>query len=283
MQARRFNLGVMYDIGIGVPQDYKEAAKWYRKAAEHGHAVAQNNLGAMYEHGEGVPQDYKEAAKWYRKAAEQGHAVAQNNLGEMYEHGRGVPQDKVIAYALYNLAASSSNWATGNRDAIVERMTPREIEAGQALTRALAQPGNFGKALDAYAAKPKGLVGLAALVGLPISLIVGYSLWRYFLGHHNESRHLRLRPHAIGSIASRLRIFRGDSRRKPRGNKKHQIAAIVVGIVLAGVSFLPVIFTMNRGLDLGHPNVVKVFLYPTIGVAVAAVIVFIAFLKDKGE
>jgi hypothetical protein len=34
----------------------------------------------MYEKGQGVPQDYKEAVKWYRLAAEQGYADAQTNL-----------------------------------------------------------------------------------------------------------------------------------------------------------------------------------------------------------
>jgi len=106
-----------------------------------------------YDKGQGVPQDYREALKWYRLAAEQGNAAAQNNLGTMYERGLGVPQDKVLAYALYNLSAAGdppSNKAISNRDAIAKEMTPREIEAGQALTRELAQPGNFGKALDAY-------------------------------------------------------------------------------------------------------------------------------------
>lgn len=65
--------------------------------------------------------------------------------------------------------------------------------------------------------------------------------------------------------------------------KKHQIAAIAIGIILSVVSFLPVFVTMNEGYNLAHPEVVGVFLYPTIGVAVAAVIVFISFLKDKGE
>lgn len=65
--------------------------------------------------------------------------------------------------------------------------------------------------------------------------------------------------------------------------KKYQIVAIVVSVILTVVSFLPVIVTMNAEYNLAHPNIVKVFLYPTIGVAVAAVIIFIAFLKDKGE
>ena len=65
----------MYDNGQGVPQDYAEAVKWYRLAAEQGDVAAQYNLGIMYDNGDGVPQDYKEAVKWYRLAAEQGDAM----------------------------------------------------------------------------------------------------------------------------------------------------------------------------------------------------------------
>ena len=47
-----------------------KAVKWMRKAADQGLAKAQFNLGMMYEVGRGVVQDYAEAVKWYRKAAE---------------------------------------------------------------------------------------------------------------------------------------------------------------------------------------------------------------------
>ena len=61
--------------------------------------------------------------------------------------------------------------------------------------------------------------------------------------------------------------------------KKYQIVAIVVGVILTVVSFLPVIVIMKAEYNLAHPDLIKVFLNPTIGVVVAAVIVFIAFLK----
>ena len=44
-------------------------------------ANAQFQRGLRYAQGEGVPQDYVEAVKWYRLAAEAGHASAQKNLG----------------------------------------------------------------------------------------------------------------------------------------------------------------------------------------------------------
>ncbi len=91
--SAQFFMGLMYGNGEGVPQDYKEAAKWYSKAAEQGLPDAQCNLGMMYAKGKCVPQDYKEAVKWYTKAAEQGLAGAQFLLGTIYAEGRGVPQD----------------------------------------------------------------------------------------------------------------------------------------------------------------------------------------------
>ena len=81
----------MYGKGQGVPQDYAEAVRWFRRAAEQEHPDAQYYLGLMYDKGRGVPQDYAEAVRWYRRAAEQEHPGAQNNLSLMYDKGRGVP------------------------------------------------------------------------------------------------------------------------------------------------------------------------------------------------
>ena len=99
------NLGIMYDKGQGVPQDYTEAVKWYLKAAKKGNARAQTNLGLMYYKGRGVPQDYAEAAKWYRKAADQGRVDAQFALGGIYFGGEGVPQDYAEAARCFRKAA----------------------------------------------------------------------------------------------------------------------------------------------------------------------------------
>ena len=43
----------------------------------------------MYYNGDGVLKDYKQALKWFTKAAEQGYADAQYNLGIMYIEWRG--------------------------------------------------------------------------------------------------------------------------------------------------------------------------------------------------
>jgi len=105
----QLRLGVMYSQGQGVPQDYTEALKWFRQAAEQGIAIAQFTLGVMYGNGWGVPQDYTEALKWYRQAAEQGDANAQFYLGTMYTLGQGVPQDYVEAAKWYHRVAEQGH------------------------------------------------------------------------------------------------------------------------------------------------------------------------------
>ena len=121
------SLGYCYLKGEGVPVDYKEAEKWFRKAAqqgseqakyslsiveslnentdstdrlsllrekaEKGDCDAQAALGDIYQFGQGVPKDFYEAAKWYRKAAEQGNVISQFYMGIFYRNGIGVPKD----------------------------------------------------------------------------------------------------------------------------------------------------------------------------------------------
>ena len=117
----QFNLGLMYDMGDGVPQDDAEAVRWYRRAAEQDFANAQTLLGA----------------KWYRLAAEQGDATAQSNLGLMYARGEGVPEDNVLAYMWLNLAAAQGGeGAKTAKDILVERMTREQITEAQRLSRA---------------------------------------------------------------------------------------------------------------------------------------------------
>jgi TPR repeat protein len=58
-------------------KDYAAALWIFRPLAEQGNASAQNNLGVMYAIGNGIPQDYVEAHKWANLAAAQGNKVAE--------------------------------------------------------------------------------------------------------------------------------------------------------------------------------------------------------------
>lgn len=113
-----------------------ESPKEIIQAAQQGDAGAQRELGAMYYFGEGVPQDYKEAIKWYSKSAEQNYVKSQVMLGYMYYHGEGVQQEYVLAHMWFNLAAVQGNVnASELRDIAAEKMTPSQIEKAQKLAR----------------------------------------------------------------------------------------------------------------------------------------------------
>jgi len=73
--------------GKGVEQNYAEAVKWNRKAAEQGHAIAQYHLGREYYTGQGIEKDLAEAVKWFRKAAEQGNQEAKWTLSMIEKEG----------------------------------------------------------------------------------------------------------------------------------------------------------------------------------------------------
>lgn len=74
-----------------------------------GDPMAQYYIGHMYELGQGVKQDHKKAAKWYRQAAEQSVPQAQFRLGELYANGKGIAQDHEYAYAWFSVAAASGH------------------------------------------------------------------------------------------------------------------------------------------------------------------------------
>ena len=82
-----YNLGVMYEHGLGVEQSYERAFEYYEQAADLGLATAQYSLGVMYYKGDGVERDIAKAREWWTKAAAQGNENAINGLKQLDELG----------------------------------------------------------------------------------------------------------------------------------------------------------------------------------------------------
>jgi len=101
--------GLMFDLGEGVPQDYREAFRWYVLAAEAGQRGAMNSLGLMYALGHGVTQDHSEAMKWWTKAADNGSIAALANIATTYYTGLGVEQNYPEAAKWFQLAADKGD------------------------------------------------------------------------------------------------------------------------------------------------------------------------------
>jgi TPR repeat protein len=138
----QYHLGLLYEMGLGVQQDYSEAARWYGKAAVQGDVRSQKrliimrkkglttnqqpvippewqgsttdpqsqyDLGVMYFMGLGVEKNYLTASDWFRKSANQNYPKAQHDLALMLLQGRGVPQDALEAYKWFHLAANKGD------------------------------------------------------------------------------------------------------------------------------------------------------------------------------
>lgn len=93
-----------YDRG-----DFRGSTKILSRLANLGHMESQTLLGINYDKGLGVPQDYKRAVKLFRKAAEKNDPVAQYHLGVKYVNGHGVKQDPLEAYIWFAIAFNNGN------------------------------------------------------------------------------------------------------------------------------------------------------------------------------
>jgi TPR repeat protein len=158
----QFNVALMYERGIGVSKDEKEAFVWYGKAASQGSAAAQFNLGVLYENGRGTKIDFVKANEWYRKASVQGDALAIGNLGMLYVRGQGVKENKVAGVALL-LVSATQDTSPGNRAkqnlTAIRGLTSEMIVTAQALSEELSRAKNLLVPLDQYLMESENSTG----------------------------------------------------------------------------------------------------------------------------
>ena len=152
----QFNVALMFEKGIGVAMDEKEAVAWYGKSAAQGNSAAQFNLGVMYENGRGTAVDFAKAHEWYRKASVQGDPLAIGNLGMLYIRGQGVKENKTAGMALLLNSVTKDPSAENNakRNITATRgLTPELIAAAQALSTEMDNAKNLLVPLDAFLKK----------------------------------------------------------------------------------------------------------------------------------
>ena len=74
-------------MGFGVPKSSKEALRLLRLASNRGHRIAPFEIGRIYERGLGVKADPGQALKWYRVSADRQYSKARNKIKEL--EGKG--------------------------------------------------------------------------------------------------------------------------------------------------------------------------------------------------
>ena len=113
--------------------DYKDAAMWYRMAAEKGDLSSHETLSALLARGDeesGLEKNEDEALMWLTKAAEAGSASAQMKLAGKYEEGKMVAQSYEEAIRWYEKAAKKNKYAIVCLKEIYEKLGSQSDAAG---------------------------------------------------------------------------------------------------------------------------------------------------------
>lgn len=72
----QYEMGLMYELGLGVDKDLEQAFAWYEKSANQEHAKSQYNLAIFFALGKGVEKDIIQSKYWIRRANENGYSSA---------------------------------------------------------------------------------------------------------------------------------------------------------------------------------------------------------------
>ena len=100
-----YNIGTLFERGLGVVQDFNEAIQWFTRAADLGSVNAHSVLGLLHHRGL-IPSTHpSKAFHHYSQAAFQGHPLSLYNLGRCFQEGFGCVRDNQQAYHCFLAAA----------------------------------------------------------------------------------------------------------------------------------------------------------------------------------
>ncbi|MGQ0456104.1 MAG: tetratricopeptide repeat protein [Hyphomicrobium sp.] len=132
----QYRLGTLYERGLGLKVDPARAMEWYEKAATAGNIKAMHNLAVMSANQNGASPDYASASRWFTEAAERGLADSQFNLAVLFENGLGVEQDMRQAYKWLAIASREGDGeAVRRRDILKGKLTQVDVDAAEAMIK----------------------------------------------------------------------------------------------------------------------------------------------------
>jgi TPR repeat protein len=97
-------LGVIHEIGLGVPADPTRAAALYERACGYGNVRGCTNLAITRIRGFGAPREVRFGARLLGAMCEHGDARACLHLARLHDAGEGTSRDRALAARLFELA-----------------------------------------------------------------------------------------------------------------------------------------------------------------------------------
>lgn len=125
----QFEIGQMFQYGLGVGQNADAAIVFYQNAAEQQHLGAEYNLGILYLQHAKDEADYQTALNWLTDAAFKGNKRAQYVLARVLEQGKTGPDGKAYIAANHDQAMSMLYLSAAND------YGPGEYELAEFLSR----------------------------------------------------------------------------------------------------------------------------------------------------
>ncbi len=180
----QLQMGMIYERGLGVPQDYKQAQEWYLKALSNGVVDAPAKIGWLYEHGFGVEKDFGKAAEYYQRAIADESALGYTHMGYLYETGKGVERNRERAAEYYRIGMEKGNYLAMARLGFLYQkglgvrqdeqkavdLYKQAVEHGQPYAMArLGQMYNLGHVVPVDHAKAMALIRESLRYNLPAS------------------------------------------------------------------------------------------------------------------
>lgn len=109
-------LAYLYDIGIGVPIDKRQARRLYLRSWRLGCHVAGNNLAILHREA----GNHAAMARWFRRAGERGDDGARVELAKCYLQGLGVEPSPAVALRHLRMALAGDGLCESERDEAAE-------------------------------------------------------------------------------------------------------------------------------------------------------------------
>ena len=219
-------IGMLYDTGHGVAQDFSRALEWYRRAADAGNVSAMFNVATMLENGRGASANPHEAVRWYGRAAAHGDGRAAYDLATLYRDGIGVRRDPTEAIRYFRIAAAAGIAAAHPNLVALGAAPPANAPPAAPAPASLPGPdmaaliARFQNAALARTPLPSDAQqGFAAIVpGLADQAAQGDRLSQYDLGFAYE--------HGYGEPIDRVRAYVWYLRATAASNEAVRAAAL---------------------------------------------------------
>jgi TPR repeat protein len=104
-----YNIGTLFERGLGVERSLDTALEWYSRAAAFGSANASNVLGIFHEQGLMPQSDLVLAAHHYKKAVKMGHVHSIYNLARLFHEGSGIARNSEQAIIHFEMSAKQDH------------------------------------------------------------------------------------------------------------------------------------------------------------------------------